>query len=129
MNARLHLVPASSQSPVAEAGIDSDFFLSTFGTDPEARVELVDLFIRVSRQQMQALADAHLASDWRRVSREAHALKGSLGIFGARAAISLLEMLESACADGAGDTIRGILDELEGRMVTISVEIEALRPS
>lgn len=128
MSARLSVVPVARLQPVAEASIDSDFFLSTFGTDPEARRELVDLFLRVSRQQVQAMAEAHSSSDWQRVSREAHALKGSLGIFGARPAIRLLEMLEQACEDGAADGISGFLDELKGSMASISIEVEALRP-
>lgn len=108
--------------------IDAGYFLDTFGTDDAACGELVTLFLRVSEQQMTAMDAALHASDWHRVSREAHALKGSLGLFGARDTVGLLEELEAACDSEDVNGVLATVEELGRRMKAIVVEVGALMP-
>lgn len=106
--------------------IDARYFLDTFGTDPTACEELIALFLRVSAQQLQALSTARKEADWQRVAREAHGLKGSLGLFGARETIELLQSLEDACEDETLPRIISCLDDLNRRMAHIAAEVSSL---
>jgi two-component system, sensor histidine kinase and response regulator len=107
--------------------IDTDFFLTTFGSDRSACEELVDLFQRISDQQMRELDQARAVGDWDRVANEAHSLKGSLGIFGARAAIRLLDTLELACEADECGRILACLAALEVEMASVQAEVARLR--
>lgn len=106
--------------------IDTRYFLDTFGADSAACDELVALFVRVSGQQMRALHVARSDADWLRVGREAHGLKGSLGVFGARSTIQLLQDLEWACEEGDTPRITECLDILGRSMAHIVAEVSAL---
>lgn len=114
---------------VEPSWIDAGYFLDTFGSDDTACAELVTLFLKVSEQQMTAMDAALHASDWQRVSREAHALKGSLGLFGARDTVGLLEELENACESHEVDAVLATVEELGRRMKSIVVEVGALMPA
>lgn len=109
--------------------IDAGYFLDTFGSDPVACGELVSLFLRVSEQQMTAMDQALKAGNWAQVSREAHALKGSLGLFGARDTVSLLEDLEEACDRAQGPAVLAFAEELERRMHAIVHDVAGLMPA
>ena len=125
----MHAITNTSQSERSSGWVDAGYFLETFGTDPEARVELVTLFVRVSEQQMQAMAEAMAASDWVRVSREAHALKGSLGLFGARDTIQVLDSVEEACRSKDPEQIGHFLAVLQQNMACVSAEVSGLLPA
>jgi PAS domain S-box-containing protein len=81
-------------SPAAEV-LDKAEALGRVGDDVELLKELVGLFLESCPRQLAELRQAVARRDAPALRRTAHALKGAVGIFGARAAVAAAQRLET----------------------------------
>jgi len=91
-----------------------------FEGDPEFLVEIVSLFLKTYPQLLCAIEDAVLRNDAPGLSRAAHALKGAVANFGAKALVEQAAALETmgkngnfAGAQEGGAALRALMDEFE----------------
>ena len=102
-------VAATIEAPISERSADSDAFdraavLERLGGDAALLDELADLLLREFVQQRATILGALESEDFDAIAAAAHALKGSIGNFGARSAQQSAEDLEIAA--GEGDVVR-----------------------
>jgi CheY-like chemotaxis protein/HPt (histidine-containing phosphotransfer) domain-containing protein len=91
-----------------------------FESDPEFLAEIVSLFLKTYPQLLCAIEDAILRNDAPGLSRAAHALKGAVGNFGAKAVVLQAEALETmgkngnfADAQEGGAALLALMDKFE----------------
>jgi len=91
--------------------------LARMDGDWELFREVTEIFAVDSRQMLALVHDAIVAGDGRGLNRAAHAIKGALGNFSARAAMELTELLEglgkSGNLTGAWELYAALETELE----------------
>ena len=97
--AHITQAPAASVQEQSTGGEDQQVFdvaavLDNLNQDRQLLAKLCRLFIRSSPRQIDQIADAISANDSERLRFTAHALKGSIGVFGARRAFAAGERLE-----------------------------------
>jgi HPt (histidine-containing phosphotransfer) domain-containing protein len=125
--------PAERRGSTIEGdGLDERFALARVNGDRELLREVAGLFLSDYPRTLAALRRAVRENDAVRTHAAAHALKGAIAIFGARAAVeaalALQQMGESGRLAGAGPA----LDLLESRLATLRTELATLtrrRPS
>jgi CheY-like chemotaxis protein len=112
------LVPANgAEQEMASPAVDVREALDRVGGDAELLHELADVFLADCPRMWRNLGEALGKGDARQVARAAHALKGSVATFGARAAHGLAEQLERKGREGdltqAADIAARLDDELQ----------------
>jgi len=89
--------------------LDVDALRAVSGGDRELMVELAQLYVDDSRQQLAALESAVVASDLEEVGSVAHGLKGSSASVGCSEAAGAFKVLEelgrTATADGVPEAL------------------------
>jgi CheY-like chemotaxis protein/HPt (histidine-containing phosphotransfer) domain-containing protein len=73
-------------------------------TDPALLDRAVSLFIDEAHSRLNQIAEACLVKDWKRLKKEAHALKSSAGTFGVRRFHQHALRLDEACQRGDWET-------------------------
>ncbi len=66
---------------------------------------LVETFVNETPMQLARLEDAIAAQDWTQASKQAHAVKGSAGNFGARRLVALCLEIEQAGKAGNAEAV------------------------
>jgi CheY-like chemotaxis protein/HPt (histidine-containing phosphotransfer) domain-containing protein len=111
--------PAADSVEPAGGGevMDGTEVMARFGGDGEFLLSSLSLFRERFPDLMQQLRSAVAESDFNRLARTAHSLRGSLGNFGARAAVKttlrLEQMAKLKTADGAELACRELEREAE----------------
>ncbi len=119
-------LPATSLPSPAEPGLDRDVILDRIGGSEALLGRLVSLFFKNSPPRLAALRDAIAAGDTKAVEFGAHALKGSLAVFGADAATAAALRLETLGRDGDLTSAAQADDVLETAMARVRPAIAAL---
>ncbi|MDO9017416.1 MAG: ATP-binding protein [Deltaproteobacteria bacterium] len=88
--------PAAAEDEPADAAYDHDALLSRCEGDLELVREVATIFLEEVPSLLAAVTTALHEGDLRRIRAAAHALRGSLTYFGARAATNAAERLERA---------------------------------
>lgn len=116
---------STSDLPVFEP----DKFQAQVAYDRELLVEIVDLFLVERRTQVAEMQAALKTTDFTRLSRVAHTIKGSLGSLHAAIARVHAQELESAAKAADAQVCRFYLAVLEQDLDTLEPELIALRNS
>ena len=113
---------ASSPSAVTDAVLDREEALQRVGGDPNLLRSLAAMFLESSPAQLAELREAAARGDLKAVRRLGHTLRGSVGIFGARAAFAAAEHVEGIAQNGnAADTASAC--------AALENEVRRLRPA
>ena len=89
---------AGTESERACVSLDGDVLRQLEAdTDRTTLQRAVGLFVDDANKRLQAIAAASAAQDWQRLQREAHTLKGSAAMFGARDLERYAQDLDQAC--------------------------------
>ena len=116
--------PAPAAVPVP-AVVDWSVALAQVGGDERVLREIVGVFLEEEKSVRRRLAEALAASDAGEVHRNAHSLKGTLGLFGAVQASEVAYRLERLGRQASLDHAAATLHELEAELRRIVPELEA----
>lgn len=108
--------------PKQLAVLDRAIALSRVGGDAELLQEMAQLFLEEYPSQMDAIRSAVELRDPRAIERSAHSLKGSVGNFGAEAALNAAFSLEMIGRNGN-------LQEVENALAALELAIRELEPA
>ena len=119
----------SSAFPTAIDRSVLEEFRSEMGDD-ELVAELIETFLVDSKPRIAAMQEASRRGDVAAASREAHAVKGSAGHFGARQLARLCGELEHGGHDGhprvTADLVRRVVAEYERVRVALKSVLQQL---
>ena len=100
-----------------------DYAAGVQAMDPEIREIIAEPFIQQWPLDWRKLTDAMAASDWRAVMHVAHALKGTLGLFGAEPARDFAARLEAKAQRGEADGIAELVEMMRAEVERLLTEI------
>lgn len=108
--------------------VDRGTALERVGGDLDLLRELVELFRSDYPRLLAEISEACNRGDARWLQRTAHALKGSVGIFGSRAVVEAAAQLEIlgqsaqlAAAPALVDSIRALMEKVDPALETLFV--------
>ncbi|HEX6624775.1 MAG TPA: Hpt domain-containing protein, partial [Pyrinomonadaceae bacterium] len=90
-------------------------------------VQLIDTFLQDINARRNSISEAYGSHDLERVRREAHALKGSAGFFGAVRLSRVCAELMDAAAEGELPPAHQALKRLDDELLSITRKLEAWR--
>ncbi|HEX7175352.1 MAG TPA: response regulator, partial [Pyrinomonadaceae bacterium] len=126
---------AESTSPEEDAPVDEVLDLSLIERlhgfrergDVGALARLIDTFLQDINARRDAISEAYGSRDREKVRREAHALKGSAGFFGAvRLSKVCAELIDPATGDDL-PIAREVLKRLDDELIYVTRKLEAWR--
>ena len=131
----INAAPAHAPAPEAPAapGDDAptlDFrLLDQFGVPAAGGqggrvVELVETFLADARERRRSLGEAYELRDLERLAREAHALKGGAGLFGAARLSNICARLIDLAAGGDAPALLRTLDEMDLELEQVTSKLE-----
>ena len=121
---QVELVPQGSYSE----NLAAHLLRATRGNEMILR-SLVKNFLADAPKKLAVLRRAIARRDAEALASIAHALKGSIGLFGAQKAVAAAETLQSMGREGAFDRARKELRALEGEFKSLRRELLALKTS
>jgi HPt (histidine-containing phosphotransfer) domain-containing protein len=107
-------------------GLDRELALSRVGGDAELLQEIAALFMEDYPNVLAELRAAAARGDAQAVERAAHGLKGSVGNFGAQAAVDAAFHLEQMGRAGNLSRAREAIDTLARALDALHPELKAL---
>jgi HPt (histidine-containing phosphotransfer) domain-containing protein len=107
-------------------GLDRELALSRVGGDAELLKEIAALFIVDYPNSVAEIRAALALGDAKTVERAAHGLKGSVGTFGARAAVDLAFEVEQSGHARDLERAKEALRRLEDVLTELRTELTAL---
>jgi two-component system sensor histidine kinase/response regulator len=117
----------STNQSSSEAVVDRKKLMENLGGDLELVLEIVSIFTTETGPMLTAVREAAKRHDATALEHSAHALKGSVGVFGARAAAEVSQKLELMGRNhdlaNAEDTC-GLLDSELARLGTELAALE-----
>jgi CheY-like chemotaxis protein/HPt (histidine-containing phosphotransfer) domain-containing protein len=119
------MAPGPAAAPTA-AVIDRDAILDRVDRDEELLRAVVAEFLNGCPRQVAAVRAAIDGADAPALFRAAHALKGPLGVFGAKAAVEAVLRLEELGRTGHLAPAAGAYDELERSLEQVKPALAAL---
>ena len=96
--------------------------LEDLGEDHDTFLKLADLFLSMKDRHLSSLRAAQGDAD--KLRSEAHALKGSIAIFDARAAVTGLEQIEASICKGNLSRVTGLLPEVLAEVDNATSELK-----
>ena len=108
------------------AVLDRAVALERVGGDSELLQEMAQLFLDEYPSQLEAVRAAVRARDARALERSAHSLKGSVGNFGAAAALEAALRMELLGRRGELQDVEQAMRSLEVALLTLQPEMETL---
>ncbi len=124
------MVKQVNQLNVADLPIfEPDKFQAQVAYDKDLLVEIIDLFMNERRIQVSEMETALASSDFNRLNRVAHTIKGSLGSLHAAQARVHAQELESAAKSADAQVCRFCLAVLEQDLDALEPLLIALRNS
>ncbi len=119
--------PSEQPAPSRPEGVDLQQLLERTEGDREALERIVQAFRQSYPDVLGALRRAAEDGDAEALSRNAHALKGSLGLFGAKSAFRLAQELERMGRQNDLFNAATCCDRLTRAVRELAVELEQLR--
>jgi len=124
-------LPAPSLAPQrVESPLDFDYVKALAASDQEVVDIVVDVFVAQWPLDLEKMTEALIIGELSPLLHTAHALKGTLGMFGARPAVVMAQELEKlAVAAGASmqtGSLAVSLADMAGKLAQLRVEIEQL---
>ncbi len=95
------------------------------GVDAEILYKLAPMMVESTNTSVSDLRAALAAGDWHRLQREAHSLKGSLGLFHAPTVVSTAKKLEDAAKVRDTSLAKEILENLASEVLVVQEEVRA----
>ena len=80
--------------------------------DADSVTIFLSVYLREMVSRVERIVNARECRDWGAVQVEAHALKASSGTYGATRLALWSAAVETACRDGAAETINRLVDDL-----------------
>jgi signal transduction histidine kinase/CheY-like chemotaxis protein/HPt (histidine-containing phosphotransfer) domain-containing protein len=109
-------VPQRGEVEPSEPGFDAEDCLAQVEGDRELLGNMVRLFDNQSTALLAQISEAIAHQDWPALERAAHKLRGSVGNFGARAAVETAQRLESLARsrqkEGVSETYAKLREEV-----------------
>lgn len=93
------------------------------GVDAEILYKLGPMMVESTNTSLADLRTALAAADWPKLQREAHSLKGSLGLFHAPLVVGTARQLEDAARRGDGTAAAQILTALTAEVAAVQLEV------
>lgn len=93
------------------------------GIDGEILYKLGSMMVESTNTSLADLRTALVAGDWTLLQREAHTLKGSLGLFHAPLVVGTARQLEDAARRSDGAAAERILQALTNEVAAVQVEV------
>ncbi len=109
-----------------ESALDRQLALSRVGDDSELLREIAVIFLADYPRSLAEIRAAIAAADGKQLETSAHALKGSVANFGARAAVESASRLEQMGHAGDMRQSADSLHALEQALSALRAELEAL---
>jgi two-component system, sensor histidine kinase and response regulator len=91
--------------------------------------KMLELFLEVATERMDAIRSGVLENDRSRIERGAHSLRSSAGNVGAESVRVLAARMEALAPDGDEASLRATLDQLEDRFRRTLEELRELKGS
>jgi signal transduction histidine kinase/DNA-binding response OmpR family regulator len=114
--------PEEKETPTPSAVLDREEIEERVGGDTKLLRELIDLFFADCPRMWQNVRDALSLGDAVKLSRAAHTLKGSVGVFGAKSAREAAEHVEQLARAGN-------LAQAAEAVTQLEAELERLKPT
>jgi CheY-like chemotaxis protein/HPt (histidine-containing phosphotransfer) domain-containing protein len=115
--------PDSTEPRDVSLAIDRTAALRAVGGDEALMADVIRLFLEDCPRRVADLRAAVTGGDPAHVQRAAHAVKGSVGTFGARPARELAARLEGVGREGRLDEAPALLDALEAELMRVTVAL------
>ena len=109
-----------------EGGFDLDAALNHVGGDPRSLARLVTVFLDNTPNLLSGIRQAVERGDAQELTRCAHTLKGSLGLFGDKAALEQAQALEHMGRQNDLTGGKAACELLEQRMLRLRSQLEAI---
>jgi len=106
---------------------DKAELLSRLEGDEEILAEMIGIFLAECGPMVQHVSDAATSQDAGGLERSAHKLKGSLSIFGSRAAMQSAQILETMGHDGDLCSAAEVLARLREQIAALEKALSDLR--
>jgi len=132
----LNATPSNQEAAVSSAVdvnersrmiLDEEALLEECDNDMEMLGRMVEIFDRDAKERLPKLHQAIGAGDSEAVKQEAHALKGGIGTFYAKAAYDTAYALEKMGADGDLSSAQATLQTLEDQLQSLRKKLDELR--
>jgi two-component system sensor histidine kinase/response regulator len=121
-----------SLSALPDDGLSRESMLQLFDQDEELLAELAELFLADSPALLSEIQAGVRALDAAAVERAAHALKGSVGNFGAKRALELSRRMEvmgrSRDLRGAPETLAALQEEMARLSALMTAQVAREKP-
>ncbi len=95
------------------------------GVDAEILYKLAPMMVESTNTSVSDLRAALAAGDWHRLQREAHSLKGSLGLFHAPTVVGTAKKLEDAAKVRDATLAKEVLENLAREVLVVQEEVRA----
>jgi CheY-like chemotaxis protein len=117
--------PRGRHAPAeATPALNTTSALSRAGGDIDLFRELTDLFLADTPGLLREIESAVAATNWDRLERAAHRLKGAVGNFDAGPLTKLALRLETAARLRESDSIEGLCTEISGEFTRLTRALE-----
>ena len=94
------------------------------GADAEVLFKIASLMIESTRTSLAELEDALSSRSWVKLEREAHSLKGSLGIFHASSTVALVRRIEDGARRQDSVGVKELLSQLAQELELVHREVQ-----
>ncbi len=114
---------------MAELVVDRNALLESLDNDPQLLAEVVGVFLADCPGMLAVLQAGISARNPDQVKKAAHALKGSVSIFGAKDAVAAAQNLESMGRQGTLEGIDAAFSVLEREIALVTSALENISKS
>lgn len=109
-----------------ELVVDRKAILVTFGNDVDFLRTVIGTFLTDSPAQLAAVREAVAANNPGEVRKAAHSLKGSLGVFSAKSAVTAAQNLEAMGREGKQEGLGEALAALERETALVTSALQEI---
>ena len=111
-------------------GIDTELTDELYETLGDGFIELIDIFLVDTPQQIATMENCINANDPDGVRSAAHILSGSCSNFGAHKLNECCHSLRTACKEGqSSDLLKGVLDQIKTEYDQVAESLKSLAAS
>jgi HPt (histidine-containing phosphotransfer) domain-containing protein len=111
---------------MTELIVERRALIESFANELPLLKEVIGIFLADCPGRLKALQNAVTARDSTQITHGSHAVRGSVCIFGAKAAVEAAQKLESMARQGKVDGLDEAYSELERELALVSFALEEL---
>ena len=111
------------------SAVDKSVLLGNLGGDHELLLEIFGIFAKQNGPMLAAVRDAAKRKDAAALEHSAHALKGTVGVFGARAAVEASQKLELMGRNRDLTNAEDVCGLLDSELARLGAELAELEQS